>query len=91
MQAELGGRHYAGGVLELVPSEIRSLKLPLLRVNKRDFNTLEKMVRLKMDISEILDYTDDLLLKRNLGLRKKEIRILRECYLRVRSRRLRER
>jgi len=34
LSAELEGRHYGGGVLELVPSEIERLLVPLCKIRK---------------------------------------------------------
>lgn len=44
LSAELEGRHYGGGVLELVPSEIEKLIVPLPGT-KVDISTLDKEVR----------------------------------------------
>lgn len=87
--AELGGRHYAGGVLELVPSEIRALKIPLVKTRNKDFRSLDTMVRENLEINKILDFTDDVVLKAFLRLTVREMRILRGCYRRLRERRLR--
>ncbi len=45
LSAELEGRHYGGGVLELVPSEIERLLLPLPTKIKPDVGDLDKAVR----------------------------------------------
>ncbi len=87
--AELGGRHYAGGVLELVPSEIRALRIPLLKISNRDFQLLDRMIREHRNVEEILNFTDGVVLKNNLGLTMKQLNILRDCYRRVKKRRLR--
>ena len=45
LSAELEGRHYGGGVLELVPSEIEKLLLPAPEGVTPDVATLDRMVR----------------------------------------------
>lgn len=45
LSAELEGRHYGGGVLELVPSEIERLLIPLPRKVKPDIHGLDKAIR----------------------------------------------
>jgi adenine-specific DNA methylase len=45
LSAELEGRHYGGGVLELVPSEIKRLHIPLPTKAKLDLDNLDKAVR----------------------------------------------
>lgn len=45
LSAELEGRHYGGGVLELVPSEIERLILPMPKKAKVNLKELDKAVR----------------------------------------------
>jgi hypothetical protein len=45
LSAELEGRHYGGGVLELVPSEIEKLLLPAPEGIMPDVERLDRMVR----------------------------------------------
>lgn len=45
LSAELEGRHYGGGVLELVPSEIEKLLLPATEGLEPDVERLDRMVR----------------------------------------------
>lgn len=45
LSAELEGRHYGGGVLELVPSEIEKLLLPAPEAVVPDVERLDRMVR----------------------------------------------
>jgi len=87
--AELGGRHYAGGVLELVPSEIRALKVPLVKVTRDDFTLLDQMIRQGRNADDILDFADQVILSRGLGLCAKKLKALKACYNRVKRRRQR--
>ena len=51
LSAELEGRHYGGGVLELVPSEIERLLIPLPPQVEGDVNWLDQAIRsMPMDI-----------------------------------------
>jgi adenine-specific DNA-methyltransferase len=45
LSAELEGRHYGGGVLELIPSEIERLIIPLPKKVKIDLVDLDKAIR----------------------------------------------
>jgi adenine-specific DNA methylase len=45
LSAELEGRHYGGGVLELIPSEIERLAIPLPAKAKVDLVDLDKAIR----------------------------------------------
>nr|WP_272800891.1 hypothetical protein [Sphingobium sp. AntQ-1] len=45
LSAELEGRHYGGGVLELVPSEIERLAIPLSAKANVDLVDLDKAIR----------------------------------------------
>jgi adenine-specific DNA-methyltransferase len=45
LSAELEGRHYGGGVLELVPSEIEKLLMPTTETVVPDIERLDRMVR----------------------------------------------
>lgn len=87
--AELGGRHYAGGVLELVPSEIRALRVPFIKVSRNDFSLLDQMIREGKKDEKILDFTDQVILSNGLGLSAKKLRTLKVCYNRIKRRRQR--
>ena len=51
LSAELEGRHYGGGVLELVPSEIERLLIPMPTKIKVNVGSLDKAIRsLSMDM-----------------------------------------
>ena len=45
LSAELEGRHYGGGVLELIPSEIERLLIPLPKEVDLDLNSLDASIR----------------------------------------------
>jgi adenine-specific DNA-methyltransferase len=53
LSAELEGRHYGGGVLELVPSEIERLILPLPKKARIDIQRLDQAIR-SMPMPDVL-------------------------------------
>ncbi|MBE2198677.1 MAG: hypothetical protein IAE79_08710 [Anaerolinea sp.] len=89
LYAELLGRHYGGGVLELVPSEIAALRDPLVSVTERQFAAVDEMIRGETDLTTLLDYTDTLILKEGIGLTDEEIKRIRMAHQRLIQRRLR--
>jgi len=89
LYAELLGRHYGGGVLELVPSEIAQLFIPLIKVSDEQFNHVDQLIRAGVDWQELLDYTDKLILKQGLGLSDDNITIIRKAHQKLMRRRLR--
>jgi len=54
LSAELEGRHYGGGVIELVPSEIEKLLVPIPPNLRPQVQQLDKLVR-KEDASSVLE------------------------------------
>ena len=91
LSAELEGRHYGGGVLEMVPSEIERLLIPLKRADAQELMEVDRMVRRRVDVDDLLQCTDPLILQSGLGLSDAEIAILQTAYRRLRDRRLRVR
>jgi adenine-specific DNA-methyltransferase len=60
--AELEGRFYGGGVLELTPNEFKNLSIPYSQnITLNQFSNLDLMIRNGVPINNILDYTDDIL------------------------------
>jgi len=86
--AELEGRYYGGTVLELTPNEFKNLRVPFCKnVSKKDLNDLDKIIRTKKSIKEVLNYTDEIILRRNLKISHKDILKLRNIYLTLVKRR----
>lgn len=54
LSAELEGRHYGGGVLELVPSEIEKLLVPLPKALQIDVRKLDRQVRSTASAESVL-------------------------------------
>ncbi|MGA9773244.1 MAG: N-6 DNA methylase [Blastocatellia bacterium] len=88
LTAELEGRHYGGGVLELVPSEIERLLIPVSP--PRDFllERLNQAIRQDNSPEKIFPMQDDLLLGQ-IGLDTDERELLFCAWNRLRSRRQR--
>lgn len=89
LYAELLGRHYGGGVLELVPSEIEKLQIPLVSISDSQFATLDEMIRNEVDLTCLIEYTDAIILKDGIGLSDGEIEQIRLAHQRLMRRRLR--
>jgi adenine-specific DNA-methyltransferase len=85
--SEILGRSYGGGVLELEPNEAEKLLLPLAGSEMLDLTELDTVLREK-GIEAVLDRTDDILLKKGLGLNDEEIVQLRIIWKKLRDRRL---
>jgi adenine-specific DNA-methyltransferase len=87
LAAELEGRHYGGGVLELVPSEIEKLLVPLPAL-RPTLSQLDKAVRAGTSPLRLLKGQDNKILVA-AGLTEIECDLLRQALIRVRSRRQR--
>ena len=85
--SEVVGRSYGGGVLELEPNEAEKLPLPLVGADTLDLNELDGLLRTG-DIYAALDITDDILLRKGIGLSIDETRKLRTIWQKLRDRRI---
>ncbi|MEZ5405753.1 MAG: N-6 DNA methylase [Verrucomicrobiia bacterium] len=88
LSAELEGRHYGGGVLELVPSEIERLILPICNVTEVELRELDERFRTCSDDSQILREQDNVVL-RSVGLSTNDLNIIHSAWDRLRNRRQR--
>jgi adenine-specific DNA-methyltransferase len=88
LSSELEGRHYGGGVLELVPSEIEKLLIPIGPQSRAALNTLDRAVRDGVPAEVLLARQDELLLQ-PFGVTKHDCELLRSAWHRLRSRRQR--
>lgn len=87
LTAELEGRFYGGGVLELVPSEIEKTFIPITSIDPLQLKELDKDFQ-KLSTKEILKRQDDIILK-EIGLNKKERNLIHNAWLKLRNRRQR--
>ncbi len=86
--AEILGRNFGGGCLELMPSEVGEIYLPYREENEQIFDTLDEMLRKKATADEILDYTDEIILHQGAGLTKDEVKLARSIWHKIINRRL---
>ncbi len=87
--AEIDGRFYGGGVLELSPNEFRSLPIPYLEPNDDQMAAFKEVHSLSEgDIESILDFGDSWLGVK-MGLPDSALRSLRRAWRSARDHRLR--
>lgn len=84
--AEVCGRSYGGGVLELEPREAEELPIPLEAALGIDAQHLDALLRGK-GIEAALDYADPILLGEGLGLSTQQIADIRASWVQLRDRR----
>jgi adenine-specific DNA-methyltransferase len=61
--AELFGRYYGGGVLELTPNEFKNLPVPYLSINNEQFKNFVSVFKTKGSIKEVCKKNDRIILK----------------------------
>lgn len=87
LMAEIMGRSYGGGVLELTPNEFKSL--PIIYIEGEiNFNKFSCLFNAKNDINDILQKNDEIILKSKLDLTVEEIKILHNAYDKIKKRRI---
>jgi adenine-specific DNA methylase len=86
LSSELEGRHYGGGVLELVPSEIERLLLPSPPPARAALQALDRAVRAGLPPEVVLAQQDTRLL-RPLGASQADCEQLLQAWRRLRDRR----
>jgi adenine-specific DNA-methyltransferase len=87
LSAELEGRHYGGGVLELVPTEIEKLLVPLPSSVEPDLRKLDTLVR-QSSVAKVLEQQNKTVLG-GMGLSKLNQDTLLSAWLRLKNRRQR--
>jgi len=88
--SEVIGRSYGGGVLTFEPSEAERLPLPIKNASGLDAKEIDALLRSNR-ISDVLDITDDVLLRKGLLLPEKDISNLRSIWTKLRDRRMERR
>ncbi len=86
--SEICGRSHGGGVLELMPNEVEEILLPYNANNADLLPEINKMIRAKKDISEILKLTNQKILKENYGFTNDEIELADSIWRKLSNRRL---
>ena len=85
---EVCGRSHGGGVLELMPNETERVLLPYHKDNGTLLPTIDKLIRNKTDIEEVLKVTNQTILKEHYGLTQKEIKLAHTIWKKLSARRL---
>jgi len=85
---EVSGRSHGGGVLELMPNEAEKVLLPYHKDNAKLLSQIDKLIRNKTDIEEVLKITNQIILKEHFGLTQKEINLAHSIWKKLSSRRL---
>lgn len=86
--SEIVGRSYGGGVLELEPSEAENLLIPYFPNKDINIDKMEEIIK-KDGMKAGLDYSDNILLRKGLGLSDGEVAMLRQIWTKLSQRRLR--
>lgn len=86
--SEICGRSHGGGVLELMPNEVEEILLPYHANNNELLLVIDKMIRAKKDISEILKITNQKILKENYGFSDADIELANCIWKKLSARRL---
>ena len=85
---EVCGRSHGGGVLELMPNEAEKILIPYKKENGDLLPLIDRYIRNKSDIHEILRITDGIILKERFGFSDQEIRLAQNIWKKLSSRRL---
>jgi len=87
LSAELEGRHYGGGVLELVPTEIEKLLVPIPGSIRPEIRKLDTLVR-QSSVATVLEVQNERILGA-MGVPKSDQDALLGAWLRLKNRRQR--
>lgn len=85
---EVSGRSHGGGVLELMPNEAEKILLPYHNNNATLLPQIDKLIRNKTNIENVLKITNQIILKENFGLTQKEIKLAHSIWKKLSHRRL---
>lgn len=85
---EVCGRSHGGGVLELMPNETERVLLPYHNDNGKLLSQIDKLIRDKINIEEVLKITNEIILKQHYGMTQKEIDLAHGIWKKLSYRRL---
>jgi len=85
--AEIEGRSYGGGVLELEPTEAERLLMPATLSGAMPLVDADKLIR-NGKLDSVLEENGRMVLMQHMGLSVKECNVLREIWVKMRDRRL---
>lgn len=88
--AEVCGRSYGGGVLELEPREAEELPIPYRDDTQLDIEKVDALLRRAKE-TEALDYVDSVVLHGTLGFDAVTVRNIRSAWYELRDRRMNRR
>jgi len=88
--AELEGRYYGGGVLELIPSEFKNLPLPYIAIDEERFANFVYNFENKNSIEDILNEYNFHILNSSLGLNSRDIERIEQIRLKLINKRIRK-
>lgn len=86
--SEIQGRYYGGGVLELTPSEFKSLPIPYMKISDSIFEKFVEIFQQKKSIDDVLAFNDQILLTNAIGINQNDILLLKEIRKTLMNRRL---
>ena len=85
---EICGRSHGGGALELMPNEVEDVLLPYDEGNAKILNQIDRMMRDRNNIDEILEFTDPVILKEGCSFSDSEIRMANSIWKKLLNRRM---
>ncbi|HEY5106041.1 MAG TPA: N-6 DNA methylase [Caulobacteraceae bacterium] len=88
--AEVCGRSYGGGVLELEPREAEQLPIPYEHAENIDQGYVDRCLRAG-NLIKALDHSDEIALRKGLGLARNQLALVRSAWLSLKGRRQRRR
>jgi len=88
--AEIEGRSYGGGVLELEPTEAERLLMPAILTHGLPIEECDRLIR-QGRLADVLGENDRLILREGMGLSERECASLMRIWQRMRDRRMKRR
>lgn len=85
---EVSGRSHGGGVLELMPNEAEKVLLPYHTDHAALLPEIDRLIRNKNGIDEVLKITNQIILEEHYGLTKKEVALAHGIWKKLSARRL---
>ena len=86
--AEISGRSYGGGVLELMPNETENILIPYHEHHQNYLAEIDDRMRDGTSIDDILSFTNQKMLKDSFGLSDKDIQIANNIWRKLSERRM---
>ncbi|MFK7948169.1 MAG: N-6 DNA methylase [Saprospiraceae bacterium] len=86
--AEISGRSYGGGVLELMPKEVQNILIPYKEENQQYLKKIDVFLRKNKDATVLLKFTNQVLLKEQFGFSQSDINLIDSIWKKLSNRRL---